>query len=104
MRGASRRLCRDRVRPGHFQCRLQVCGRGFGEGQRRPALLAPGVRHRREDLRRQHAFEFLLVGREFQIGGLPVGSEGRVDALHLERGAIEMRRLGRAFERHRDAA
>jgi len=50
------------------------------------------------------AFERLLVTRQHQVGGLAVGRERRIDAPHLKRRAIEMRRFARAVERNGDPA
>ncbi|MGJ5076932.1 hypothetical protein [Bradyrhizobium oligotrophicum] len=46
----------------------------------------------------------LLVGREQDIGGCAIGGEGREGPVQLERGAIEVRRLGRSGERQSEAA
>ncbi len=92
------------VGPRRFERTLQVRGSERGQFGSRPALFAPRVRHRRKGFWRQQAFQFLLVGREVEIGGLAVGGERHIDARNLERGAVEMRRLGRAFEFQRHAA
>jgi hypothetical protein len=71
--------------------RRQLCGRG--------AAGAPGVRHRTESVRRQRAFERLFVRHEHQVCGFSVSRQRRVDAADFERRSIEVRRLGRTFER-----
>ena len=65
---------------------------------------APAAGDRAEGGRRQQAFELLVRGRELEIGGAAVGGQGHVDARHLEGGAVEMRRLGRALQGEGDAA
>jgi len=52
----------------------------------------------------EHAFELLLVRAKFEVGSFAVGSQRCVDALDLEGGAIEMRRLDGAIERQGDAS
>jgi len=89
--------------PGDFQRGAQFVLAQRGQNRRRRALAAPAAGNRLERLGREQAFEFLLLRGEHEIGGEPVRRERRKDARDLERRAVEMRRLARAFERKRDA-
>ena len=94
LRRAPGRACRH----AHLQGSPEIGRTQLGERRRGPALPAPGVGHRRQRLRRQ-ALERLLLGQEPEVRRAPVGGERHVDARHLERRPVEMRRLGRAIER-----
>ena len=90
--------------PGDLKRGAQIRFAESGEHGDRPALPPPAAGDRRKRLGRQQAFEFLLVGREFEIDGPAIGCERRVNARDAERGAVEMRGLACTFERERNAS
>src|SRR5262245_44587089 len=94
---------RNGVAPRRFKHTFQLRHLDLGERDRRPALLAPSVRHGRERVGRQHALELLLLGRELQIGSAPIRRERGENARRFERDAVEMRRLCCARERKCDS-
>src|SRR5215471_19992224 len=90
---STRRL---RMPPRNLQSMRELLDAQRVELRGRPALPSPGIRYRRKCVGRRDALQLLLIGRELEIGGAPIGRERNVDARHLERGAVEVRRLGRA--------
>src|SRR5579872_7398764 len=94
---------RLRVAPGGLQRDAKL---GLVERRKlgaRPTRRAPAALQRRESLRRNEAFELLLVGRKPDIGALAVRGERRENARGAKSETIEMRRLADAGQRQRYA-
>src|SRR5579872_2959661 len=94
---------RLRVAPGGLQRDAKL---GLVERRKlgaRPTRRAPAALQRRESLRRNQAFELLLVGRKPDIGALAVRGERRENARGAKSETIEMRRLADAGQRQRYA-
>jgi hypothetical protein len=86
-------LTRLRMPPCHLQGSAEISNVHLSKRTRRPSLFTPGVGYRSERIRSHHAFEFLLVRGEFEIGSLAVRRQRHIDSSDLERGTIEMRNL-----------
>ena len=80
----------------HLEGQLQIAQSGGPQIDQGPALATPGIVDWREDIWRELAFESLLIRREPDICGEAIGSQCHIDAIDLECGAVEVRRLCRA--------
>ena len=87
-----------------LQRRLQIGSRCVGKRYRGPAFRAPCVGNGGKHLWRHFAFEQLLLGRELEIGGLPVRRQRREDNPHTKSHPLEMRRFRNAWVCERQSA
>src|SRR5262245_50405713 len=93
-----------RVMPCCHQRGLEIGNAHSSKHACRPSLFTPGAAYRGERIGSHHAFEFLLVRGELEIGGSAVRRQRHINSDNLERGTIEMRNLDSSSQRESDSA